>query len=168
MARCRCNAGTCSCTIEGGRGITALGMGTAQDPLILSRDNVPASDVDGLTTDALTDVDATNRQDGYVQAWDAANGKVVYAPPVTAAPGAVATGPGLDGDGSSGDPLVVGVDGSWGAEELSLFGSDDSVGQPLYVDSSGKVRATPEPVTYGDIKALAQKSQARVGLPPRA
>lgn len=43
MARCRC-AGSCSCTVTGGPGITVSGSGNPGDPYVISGGDTDASD----------------------------------------------------------------------------------------------------------------------------
>lgn len=62
-------------------------------------------------------------------------------PPAPA--GAVNAADGIDGIGSVGDPLVLAAAAVWGAGELADLGGDSTIGLPVYVDSSGKVRAKP-------------------------
>lgn len=141
MARCGCTGTTCSCKIIGENGIvvrgagtitnpyviggglaliiqdtpstnlTLLGSGTQGDPYILSAETT-------LEFGDLTDVDTTGGSAGYVPALQV-DGTYALVPPSTADVGAVATGLGLDGDGSGGDPLDVRLDALPGLEVVA-------------------------------------------------
>ena len=50
---------------------------------------------------------ATTPPNGQVLIWN--NGQYIPGPPITVAPGLIFAGPGIDGDGSSGNPLVLDV-----------------------------------------------------------
>jgi hypothetical protein len=58
---------------------------------------------------------------------------------------------GIDGVGSIGDPLVLKVSGTWGTAPLDTYGSDSTVGAPVYIDSAGEVRSQPISVAYSAI-----------------
>lgn len=130
MARCGCSDGSsCSCLIRGSGGITVTGAGTATNPYLISG-GLQLGVMDsqtinfGLTGDGSTnepyiltgsatvalgdliDVDAAGGSTGYVLAQQA-DGSFALVAPSTAPVGAINVGNGIDGDGSSGDPLRV-------------------------------------------------------------
>lgn len=135
MARCCGSVGTCACKVEGGRGVTITGTGTAQDPFVIASDR--ALDVEDTPTfnlvltgngtlqspwllhveyaptaqlTDLPDVDAPAPTNGQVLTWDEGLAQWVPAAAVTAPPGAVTTDTSLDGDGSVDAPLGVVAD----------------------------------------------------------
>lgn len=57
--------------------------------------------------------------------------------------GSVNVDNGLSGSGAAGDPIEVATSGVWGSGSLSGLGSDSTIGQAIYVDSAGKLRAQP-------------------------
>lgn len=141
MARCGCTGTTCSCKIIGEGGILVRGAGTVTNPYVISGGTaLVVNDTDsvnltllgnGSSTDpfilsadvilalaGLSDVDTTGGTTGDVLALQA-DGTYALVPPVTAAVGAVSTGPSMDGDGSSGDPLGVRLDALSGLEIVS-------------------------------------------------
>lgn len=163
MARCGCQGTTCSCVIQGGGGVTVSGAGSGGNPYIISSDlnllvaDSPTIDLgisgDGssgnpyvLTAAAalelgeLVDVDTSVVTTGYVLARQA-DGTFKLVPPSTAAPGALTVGNGLQGDGSSGNPLGVKLAASSGlavdASGLKLAGGSDwTVWTPTLTGSS--------------------------------
>lgn len=81
-------------------------------------------------------------------------GRMTFVDPTTVAPGAINTGAGVTGDGSVTAPLQVNPSGQWGQGPLAGWGADTSRGAPVYVDSTGQVRAAPFPKTYRDLRAV--------------
>lgn len=141
MARCGCTGTTCSCKLIGEDGILVSGAGTVTNPyrirggLAMLVNDTETVDLtllgSGSQTDPyilsgraslgfgdLTDADDTGGTAGDVWALQA-DGTYALVPPVTAAAGSVATGLGLDGDGSSGDPLNVRLDSLAGLEVVA-------------------------------------------------
>lgn len=134
MARCGCSGTSCSCVVVGDGGITVTGSGSSANPYVVSGGgsfgvtDTPTLDLT-LTGDGtlatpyllqgavtlglgdLTDVDDTAKTAGKVLAVNAgATGyELVTAP--TAAPGAITSTGGVDGDGSGGSPLTLLLDG---------------------------------------------------------
>lgn len=179
MARtCTCD-GVCACVITAGDGLLVTGSGTSNDPYVVQSKyegtvvqgqdtatlNVtvtgsgPASDpyvVSGDVTmpmSALTDVAAQSPADGDTLVWLVDHWE--SQPPSTVPPGAVSTAQGLSGDGSQSNPLGVRVSGVWGIAPLDQYGSDSTVGTPVYVDSNGEVRAEPRPTTVENSERVA-------------
>lgn len=169
MPRCDCaGGGTCSCLVQGGPNITVTGAGSATNPYVVTStatlagalvtvdtDTVDMHAVGSGTTDdpyvvsadaaisveGLTDVDASDLAVGDVLVWD--GDTWVTAPPPVAPAGAVNVGAGLSGDGSAATPIKAATSGTWGVAPLAGLGSDSLVGQPIYVDSNGQLRAAP-------------------------
>lgn len=169
MARNRCTCdGLCSCQIVGGEGIDVTGSGSATDPYRVdstaSGGNLTVQDTgtvdltlsgDGsrktpyhlsaqatVALNDLTDVETTGRNDGDTLTWVTDHWEAL--PPSTVPPGAVSTGQGLSGDGSQANPLNVRASGTWGVAPLDDYGSDSRVGQPVYIDADGNLRAEPK------------------------
>lgn len=137
MARCGCEGLTCACAVEAGDAtVTVTGVGTGDNPYSIKAVqgyvnvlDTPTIDMHKTGTgvvddpyvisgyviadlDDLADVAASSPTAGYVLAW---NGTAwAPAPPTTAAVGAVSVGSCLSGDGSSGDPVSLDLDPSFG------------------------------------------------------
>lgn len=130
MARCGC-AGTtgCLCVVRGSGGIAVTGVGSTDNPYIISGSNSMQTEDSntieltlggsGATNDPYTiradltaglgdlnDVNTGVTTTGYVLARQSGGGFALV-PPATAAPGAINVGVGIEGDGSSGNPLRV-------------------------------------------------------------
>lgn len=141
VARCGCSNTSCSCLIIGAGAITVTGSGIVTNPYVinggLSLQVVNTSTVtmsqggSGTISDPYTitayasmnladleDVVATNMTTGHVLARQA-DGTWAPAPPATVATGAINTGNGIIGDGSSGSPLNVRLAASSGLEIVS-------------------------------------------------
>lgn len=126
MARCGCTGQSCSCLVQGSGAITVTGSGSALNPYVISGgaafgvldsstiDLTLSGDGSGaspytlradatITLGELEGVNVTGST-GYVLAKQG-DGTFALVPPATAAPGAINVGNGLDGDGTSGDPL---------------------------------------------------------------
>ena len=185
MARCSCSGSTCNCLIVAGEGVNVTGSGTPTNPYVVASEVTDFASVfqvndtvsvnlsmigrgtvgDPLILSAvasqrlidLSDVgDEFGPINGDVPVWvGGGTGHWEFQPPPTTPPGAVNTGPGLDGDGSIGDVLQVAVSGTWGVGPLSGLGSDSTVGLEVYIDSAGELRARPTAtfgaVTWSDI-----------------
>lgn len=80
------------------------------------------TDVDGASVPTLGDVPVFNGT------------QFEFAPPPTTPPGAVNTGPGIDGDGSLPDPITIAV-----ADLVTTA----TTGLASYIDSAGKLRVVP-------------------------
>lgn len=79
--------------------LAMTGDGSATEPYVLSANAT-------MDLDALTDVSTAGGATGYVLAQQS-DGTFALAPPSTAPVGAITVGDGIDGDGSSGDPLTI-------------------------------------------------------------
>jgi hypothetical protein len=126
VARCRCTAGSCECHLAAGDNVTVTGTGAVNEPWVISASasaqgvieftNTPevelavvgaGSVADPLSVSAsLPWVDPTAGTAGQVLT-KLADGSWAPGPAVTAAPGAIFTGPGVTGDGSAGNPLRI-------------------------------------------------------------
>lgn len=138
MGRCGCEGTTCGCKVVGDGGINVTGSGTAANPYRVSGSmGLQAIDTESINMlllgtgsqsdpwrisaefagklDDLLDVDTSGGVDGYVLARQA-DGTYALVPPATTAPGLIATGTSLEGDGSGGDPLVVKLASNSGLE----------------------------------------------------
>ena len=128
MARCRCGAASCTCSLFPGVGVTLTGAGTVDDPWVISGtslidliDFVNSGDIlftatgDGTEANPMVvtaDVACINcAQTGNVGdvLKRQANGSYAPGPPNVVAPGAITTGPGIAGNGAPGTPLRVSV-----------------------------------------------------------
>jgi hypothetical protein len=177
VARCSCS-GTCSCLILAGAGVTVDGSGQANDPYILTVDAIggvfkvqdtatvdltasgagTADDPFTLSAKALVTlvglVDRDPSRDpqvGDTPIWQS-SGNWKFGPPPVAPAGAVNVGDGLGGTGALDDPLVVATSGTWGTAPLD--GLDSTLGQLIYVDVNGQLRAQPlagQPVAWDSI-----------------
>lgn len=165
MARCGCQGTSCSCVITGpgvtGSGsegnpyvisaiaalnvqdtptinLTKSGLGTVASPLVISADAT-------MNLDALTDVMSAAATTGQVLAKQA-DGQWKGVPPSTAAPGAIVTANGVEGDGSAGNPLSVKLPAGSGLVEgptgLTVEGSGAWTAYTPVLTASG----TPDPV----------------------
>lgn len=131
MPRC-CQGATCACAIEAGLNISIVGVGSANDPYVVSADAAIAvqdNSVFNLTItgggttvnpwvlstnfaataklDDIPDVNATTPANAQVLGWDSATSKWTARAPTTAASGSVQHDTSLSGDGSGGSPLQV-------------------------------------------------------------
>ncbi len=121
----------------------------------------------GYATQKMTDLadvaDLEGPQEGDVPIWT--NGHWEFKPQGTVNPGAISVSNGIGGDGSAPNPLKALTSGIWGAAGpggngfpgLDKYGSDSSLGQPVYVDSTGQLRAAPQVLT-GDSRTAASLS----------
>lgn len=129
---------------------TTTGTGTPTDPL-------HATAAAKIKLTQLTDVDKTAPSSGDVPTWQGDHWEF-QAPPVVP-PGAVNVSHGIGGVGSVGTPLTLLNALEWGAVSpalgqpgLNKWGADSLSGQPVYVDTAGKVRAAP--LTIQDASAI--------------
>jgi hypothetical protein len=168
MPRCDCAGSTCQCLILAGAGIDITGSGNTNNPYVITAtttiagslvvQDTPTIDLTavgaGTNTDPfiltanatislgeLTDVDATIPAVGDTLSWNG-TAWVMTAPPVAPA-GAVNTTGGLLGSGALNNPVRVATSGTWGTAPLDNYGQDSTVGQVIYVDSNGQLRAAP-------------------------
>lgn len=180
MARCKCRSDICGCDIRPGAGIRMSGAGTPSSPLYVEA--VPTSlAVQDTPTLDLSVTGVGDEQTPYVLSGAARvrfrdivdlqhapadpyppdkvlgvdhAGRIAFVDPTTVAPGAVHTGPGLVGDGSTQSPIAPSPSGQWGQGALADYGPDTTRGMPVYVDSAGTLRAQPFPKTYRQLRAL--------------
>lgn len=173
MPSCGCAGASCGCLIEGGAGVLVSGVGSATNPYVITGQStgIPGlikvtdtasldltlggsgSSVDpfvlsGTARQSLTGLSDVNDPggpvNGEVPVWvSTPTGHWEFRPPAAAAPGTVAVGTGLSGDGSSGAPLRPATSGTWGTAPLNVYGADSLVGAQIYVDSAGQLRAKP-------------------------
>jgi len=148
LARCQCGDSTgCQCVVQAGTGTTVTGSGSPANPYIVSADAPDCSAVraclsagSGVTYNSTT---------GVIQACvsgDAGNNLVLgsdnclYVPAQGAT---VATGCGLEGDGSAGSPLAVNT-ATW------PFACDiDTQARGVYCRGDGQLVA--DPAYHGDV-----------------
>ena len=172
MSKCGCSGSTCSCKIVGGNGVVVTGAGSAANPYVIQTGtafSVSDSSTVDLTLlgngsasapwllsaeltaglDDLVDVNTAGGTTGQVLARQA-DGTYALVPPATAAPGAVATGNSLEGDGSSGDPLNARLAPLSG---LTISTSGLAV-SPYVVDSEANLDSTYGALPVGEIVAL--------------
>lgn len=169
--------------IEAGRHVTVDGLGTPQEPLIISvttdlavEDNevfnlildgngeldspwrLQAAFAPTATLNDLPDVQAVNPPSGYVLTWNTADQKWEPAPPSVVPPGSVLHGNGITGDGSAGLPLTAVGDGTryiqiTGAGIGLNDGGLNALIRP-FIDAAHRASASPPPVE-GTISVLA-------------
>lgn len=129
--------------------LTMIGVGSPTEPYVISGVTTGSSTLVGLSDVS----DPTGPVAGDVPIWvTSGTPHWEFQPPPTTPPGAVTPGAGLTGDGSGANPLKVSVSGTWGTSPLHVYGTLQTVGAPIYVDSAGQLRARPmgfEPVTDG-------------------
>lgn len=185
MARCCGSTGTCACKIEAGRGIVISGMGTSQDPFVLSSDraldveDTPVFDLtlvgegtlaspwrlsvnfaaEAQLTD-LPDVDAPAPANGNVLSWNNTTQMWEAAPPAVATPGGnLNDGQSVAGDGSAGSPLrVVGDAARFIGITASGVGLTDAGINRLvrpFADAATRAAATTPVPTVGALSILA-------------
>lgn len=138
MGKCGCAGTTCGCKIVGDGGIIVTGAGTATNPYRvsgsggLSAVDTPSINMTILGSgsqsdpwlisadfagqlDDLLDVDTSGGVPGDVLALQA-DGSYALVAPATTAPGLIATGTSLEGDGSGGSPLNLRLASNSGLE----------------------------------------------------
>lgn len=169
--------------IEEGRHVHVEGLGTPQDPLIISattelsvQDNATFNLIlDGNGTleapwqlqvafaptasiDDFADVDLAGAANGYVLTYDLATDTWKPGPPSTVPPGSVLHGNGVTGDGSSGAPLAAVGDGArYITVTAAGIGLNDGGLNALirpFADATARASASPAPVV-GTISVLA-------------
>lgn len=174
MARCCGGTGSCACKIEPGGRIAISGLGSLQDPFVISGDvGFKTTDNDtfdlGLTGDGTEDdpwnitvTFATTAKlvdmpdvtgvptNGQVLGWNSSTQKWEPKAPTAAASGSVATDTSLSGDGSVETVLQVREDPdrylSTDAEGLGL--NDDGINSIVrhFPDAASRTTADPAPV----------------------
>lgn len=166
MARCSCS-GTCSCLIVPGEGIEVDGSGHVNDPYIITAFGGIGLVVQDTTTVDLALAGSGTEADPYIlsanslmsltQLHDRSgsppnigdvpiwqnNGTWSFGPPPVAPAGATNTANGIRGVGTVADPVAARTSGTWGVGPLAGLGSDTTIGQVIYVDSLGDLRAAP-------------------------
>jgi hypothetical protein len=182
MARC-CGSASCGCKIEAGPRIEIEGVGTANDPFVITADlgiEVADNAVFDLTRSGLgtlddpwvfsvafagtaklrdfPDVADTNPTNGQVLAWSAANSRWQPANPTTAASGSVSNDASLDGDGSVGNVLRVAHNADRMTETTAtgIGLSDEGMNRIVrfFADTAEQAAADPAP----DLNALSTLS----------
>lgn len=182
-----CCGGNLPPKIDEGRQIHVEGLGTPQDPLVISattalsaQDNAVFNVIlDGNGTleapwqlqiafaptaslDDLPDVAVTGALNGYVLTYDSTSDTWKPGPPSTVPPGAVLHGNGLSGDGSSGAPLVpIGNAARFIAVTASGIGLSDSGVNAMiraFTDTTARAAANPAPV-LGTVSLLLNTGQ---------
>lgn len=167
MPRCDCSGSTCQCLVTAGEGVAVTGSGNPNNPYVITSTatlagslqvrDTPTVDMSavGAGTPAdpfvlsavatvgvrnLTDVDPNDVPAiGDTMSF---NGSVwVFGPPPVAPAGAVNATGGIIGTGAVATPLRVAVSGTWGTAPLT--GGDSTIGQQIYVDANGQLRAAP-------------------------
>jgi hypothetical protein len=131
MARC-CGGASCACSIQEGTQVTITGVGSSQDPFVVSLDadlavvdnsvfNLTLAGVGDTTSpwtlevtyaataklDDIPDVAAAAPTNAQVLAWNSSTSRWEPAAPTTAASGSVTHDTSMTGDGSGGSPLQI-------------------------------------------------------------
>lgn len=168
VARCNCGGASCQCLVVAGTGTEVTGSGGVNDPYIISNTALAGafmvtdtatvdlnvigagSPVDPYILSANAKIALLDLEDrgvtvapevGFVPVWRGSNWSF-GAPPVAPA-GATNTANGVGGTGSVADPVVARTSGVWGTGSLEGLGSNSLIGQAIYVDSAGNLRAAP-------------------------
>jgi microcystin-dependent protein len=170
MRNCGCSGNTCACSVTGGAGIEVTGTGTKDNPFVVRntgaevRSSLAVADsstldlsITGLGTPSepvtisgavhvtlaeLDDVADTAAAVGNVPTWDGA--QWIPQTPAAAPAGAVRSGAGLVGDGSVAAPLRASTSGTFAQGKLAGYGTDPTVGAPIYTDGAGQLRGVPQ------------------------
>jgi len=167
MPRCDCSGSTCQCLVTAGEGVAVTGSGNPNNPYVITATATLAGSLqvrDTATVD-MSAVGAGTPVDPFVLSARATvrvrdltdvdpadvpaigdtmsfNGTYwVFGPPPVAPAGAVNATGGIVGTGSVATPLRVAVSGVWGTAPLT--GGDSTVGQQIYLDANGQLRAAP-------------------------
>lgn len=115
--------------------LTMDGSGSTADPFVLSADAT-------VSVEDLTDSPDTAPNTGDVMIWDGE--KFVWGPPSSGGGGAtVQVSDPITGDGSIASPLGLATSGVWGTAPLNVYGTDTTLGAPIYLDANGQVRSQP-------------------------
>lgn len=165
--RCDCAGSACSCLVTAGTGIAITGSGNPNNPYVITattslagalavRDTATVdmsavgtgTVVDPYIISAVARVGVRNLIDvdpadvpvaGDTMSFNGT--RWVFGPPPVAPAGAVNATDGITGTGAVATPLRVATSGTWGT--APLVGSDSTVGQAIYVDANGQLRAAP-------------------------
>lgn len=183
MARCCGSTGTCACKIIGGGNTVVTGMGTSQDPFVITNEaelgvldtktfnltltgegtndnpwNLAVQLAGTAELSDLPDVGDAAPVNGQVLGWSDADQAWVPQPATTAAAGDVLTGTSIEGDGSSGAPLDVTVDPArYLTVTVAGVGlSDEGLNTIIrpFADATARNAADP-PATPGAVSMLA-------------
>jgi hypothetical protein len=148
LARCGCGTDRCNCSFVAGPGITLEGNGSPGVPVVVSADPPPPLEVandDSCVTLAGSGTTASPLAAGLRLDPDPANAAVCGPDGLMVPAGGGATvvsGCGLNGNGSTGTPLVVPT-GTW-----PFTCNLDTEGGDLYCDSTGRLRTLPRGRTF--------------------
>lgn len=156
--------------VQGGSGIKVSGSGTGPDPYVIDSTATSITGTLGVTDTATVDLtldgsgsvtdpydlsaeatvavgDLTDVATGAPNAGDTLlwNGtEWVYGPPSSGGGGAVVTTTvPITGDGSVTSPVGLATSGTWGTAPLNVYGTNQLLGSPIYVDTAGQVRSQP-------------------------
>lgn len=116
--------------------LSLFGQGTPDNPLHLRADST-------LGVRDLTDVQDPQGgpSNGESLVWVTDHFEFSTLPPAPA--GSVNVANGITGTGAVGTPIRAATSGVWGTAPLAGLGSDSTIGQVIYVDSAGQLRAAP-------------------------
>lgn len=153
MARCGCGS-SCSCLIVAGDGAQVDGIGTVENPYV-------------ITSDASQLLDQLEFIDTSTVDFEATGLGTRGSPMLVSAVATVAMTDLIDVLGAPGlgqVPVWVGdhwefqnqsggggsVSGLWGSPPLDIYGADPLVGQETYIDSNGQIRSAPSVFDFAD------------------
>lgn len=116
--------------------LSLFGSGVSGNPLILRADVT-------MRVEDLSDIQDPEGgpSTGESLVWETDHWEFRTLPPAPA--GSVNAANGLTGTGAVSTPLKVATSGVWGTAPLAGLGSDSTIGQVIYVDSAGQLRAAP-------------------------
>ncbi len=171
MATCNCVGASCSCVLLPAVGVAISGSGTQGDPYVVeSAGLVGLFTVEDTATVNMSLLGGGTQDNPFLVRGDStvrllsdlsdmtpgpapvAGDTIVAvgdgtwrvaATPIVATPGE--TEHGLYGSGLVVDPIGALWAGTWGVGLLAGAGTDDTIGDVLYVDTAGQVRAQPRP-----------------------
>lgn len=162
MARCACGNAACSCIIKAvpNGGIVVTGSGSPERPYEISASG-GGNPLDGLAVVDSATVDLTLTGAGTIQDKKLLRADVIARLrdlkdvsktdiPVT---GDVVQWNGTEWVFGTPGATAVPVSGVWGTPPLGLYGADSTIGQPIYSDSNGVIRAAPLAMTVGALVA---------------
>lgn len=168
--------------VEGGSGIEVSGAGSASSPYVIdatgdfsgsivavSSDTVQmttsgvGTQLSPLTITARATMEFTDLLDvndpvgapseGEVPVWTTDHWE--FKIPASAPPGTVNRGAGLLGDGSAVSPLQVASSGTWQQGDMAGYPADTTLGNSIYTDSFGQLRARPIPIVKHAVNPFA-------------